>query len=284
MYERLKLYAQLTRLDRPIGIWLLLWPTLWALWFAAGGIPPLDVLAVFVLGTVLMRSAGCAINDFADRHFDGEVERTQHRPLATGELHAWEALMVFCGLSMLALLMVLQLNQLTILLAVPAAALAGSYPFAKRFTHLPQAHLGLAFAWGSPMAFAAVQNHVPPVAWLLLLITAVWAVAYDTFYAMVDRDDDLRIGVKSTAILFGRFDRLITGLMQVAVLGLLGVAGGLTERGLFYFCGLFIAAGFVAWQQWMIRNRQREACFRAFLNNHYFGAAVFVGVFVDYLL
>jgi len=282
MKTRLRLYAQLVRLDRPIGIWLLLWPTLWGLWVAAEGVPPLTVLLVFVLGTVLMRSAGCAINDFADRHIDGQVERTRGRPLATGEIAAWEAVAIFVVLSLVALLLVLQLNTLTVLLAIPAAVLAGSYPFAKRFTHLPQAHLGLAFAWGIPMAFAAVQGTVPAVAWVLLLATTLWAVAYDTFYAMVDREDDLIIGVKSTAILFGRFDRLITLGLQVLVLALLGGVGVVSGRGLPYVLGLLVAAGLVVWQQWLIRERDRQACFRAFLNNHYFGAAVFIGLAVDY--
>lgn len=282
MKTRLRLYAQLVRLDRPIGIWLLLWPTLWGLWVAAEGVPPLTVLLVFVLGTVLMRSAGCAINDFADRHIDGQVERTRGRPLATGEIAAWEAVAIFVVLSLVALLLVLQLNTLTVLLAIPAAVLAGSYPFAKRFTHLPQAHLGLAFGWGIPMAFAAVQGTVPAVAWVLLLATTLWAVAYDTFYAMVDREDDLIIGVKSTAILFGRFDRLITLGLQVLVLALLGGVGVVSGRGLPYVLGLLVAAGLVVWQQWLIRERDRQACFRAFLNNHYFGAAVFIGLAVDY--
>ncbi len=282
MGNRLEIYARLIRLDRPIGIWLLLWPTLWALWIAAEGIPPLHILVIFVLGTALMRSAGCAINDFADRNFDGQVERTRERPLATGQIAPWEALAVFAGLCVVALLLVIQLNQLTILLALPAAVLAGSYPFAKRFTHLPQAHLGLAFAWGTPMAFAAVQNTVPTIAWWLLLATVLWAVAYDTFYAMVDREDDLRIGVKSTAILFGRFDRLITFGLQLGVVAVLVFVGWEMGRGLAYGLSLFVASGLVLWQQWLIRERERDACFRAFLNNHYFGAVIFLGLLLDY--
>lgn len=282
MKSRLKIYTQLIRLDRPIGIWLLLWPTLWALWVAADGVPPIGILLIFVLGTTLMRSAGCAINDFADRHFDGQVERTKDRPLATGSIAPWEAVAVFVVLCLMALLLVLQLNQLTILLALPAAVLAGSYPFAKRFTHLPQAHLGLAFAWGTPMAFAAVQGHVPAVAWWLLLATVLWAVAYDTFYAMVDRDDDLAIGVKSTAILFGRFDRLITLVLQALVLVILGYVGLDSGRGAIYWGALLVAGGLVVWQQWLIRERDRDACFRAFLNNHYFGAVIFLGLAADY--
>ncbi len=282
MKSRLKIYAQLIRLDRPIGIWLLLWPTLWALWVAAEGIPPIGILLIFAVGTALMRSAGCAINDYADRHFDGQVERTKDRPLANGKIAPWEAVAVFVVLCLAALLLVLQLNRLTILLALPAAFLAGSYPFAKRFTHLPQAHLGLAFAWGTPMAFAAVQGQVPAVAWWLLLATVLWAVAYDTFYAMVDRDDDLAIGVKSTAILFGRFDRLITLGLQALVLVVLGYVGLEVGRGALYWGALLIAGGLVAWQQWLIRERGRDACFRAFLNNHYFGAVIFLGLAADY--
>ena len=284
MQDRLRAYIALTRLDRPIGIYLVLWPTLWALWFAAGGLPPWDVLLVFVLGTVLMRSAGCAINDYADRGWDGDVERTRERPLATGRIQPWEAVAVFVALSLLALLLVLQLNTLTILLAIPAAALAASYPYAKRYTYLPQAHLGLAFAWGTPMAFAAVSGGVPPLAWLLLLVTTLWAIAYDTFYAMVDREDDLKVGIKSAAILFGRHDRLVTALLQLAVLALLALAGLWAGRGWPYAVGLLLAAGLAGWQQWLIRARGRAECFRAFLNNHWFGAAVFTGLAADYAL
>lgn len=279
---RAQAYAQLVRLDRPIGIWLLLWPTLWALWIAAEGVPPALVLVVFVLGTVCMRSAGCAINDFADRNFDGHVERTHQRPLATGAIAPWEAVLIFVLLCLLALGLVLQLNRLTLLLSIPAAALAASYPFAKRWTSLPQAHLGLAFAWGAPMAFAAVRDEVPDVAWLLLLITTLWAVIYDTFYAMVDREDDRKIGIKSTALLFGSADRAITAGLQVLMLLLLGGLGHLLHLGAYYAVGLGAAGMLMLWQQWQIRHREPAACLAAFLNNHWLGAVIFLGLFLEY--
>lgn len=279
---RFDAYRRLVRLDRPIGIYLLLWPTLWALWLAAEGLPPWHLLAIFVVGTVLMRSAGCAINDFADRHVDGEVERTQGRPLATGEIRPIEAVAMFVVLCLLALLVALPLNRQALWLAVPAAALAASYPFAKRYTDLPQAHLGLAFAWGGPMAFAAVGETIPFHAWVLFLATVFWTVAYDTFYAMVDRDDDLRIGVKSTAILFGARDRYYTALLQSVVMLLLAWVGYLADRGPVFFVALLVAGGFAVYQQWLIRHREREPCFRAFLNNHYFGLVVFAGLVLDY--
>ncbi|MGB1556169.1 MAG: 4-hydroxybenzoate octaprenyltransferase [Oceanococcaceae bacterium] len=284
MWQRLTIYAELVRLDRPIGIWLLLWPTLWALWFAAEGLPPLPILGIFVLGTVLMRSAGCAINDFADRHWDGEVERTAARPLARGAIAPWEAVAVFIVLSLCALLLILPLNSLTRFLALPAAALAASYPFAKRWTHLPQAHLGLAFAWGIPMAFAAVQGQVPALAWWLMLATVLWTIVYDTFYAMVDRDDDLKVGIRSTAILFGAYDRLWTALLQVGVLGVMLGVGLATERGWAYWLGLALAGLSAARQQWRIRGRERSACLQAFKDNHHFGAAIFCGLALDYAL
>lgn len=284
MINRLALYARLVRLDRPIGIYLLLWPTLWALWIAAQGLPPAEILLVFVAGTVLMRSAGCAINDFADRKVDGLVERTRERPLATGALHPAEALLVFALLSLIALALVWQLNRLTLLLSVPAVLLAASYPFAKRYTHLPQAHLGLAFAWGVPMAFAAVRGEVPPVAWGVFAATVLWTIAYDTFYAMVDRDDDRLAGIKSTALLFGRFDRAITAGLQLLTLLLLAGVGWHLGLGWPYGLGWCVAAGLAARQQWQIRHRERAACFRAFLANHWFGMAIFVGLAADYAL
>jgi 4-hydroxybenzoate polyprenyltransferase len=277
MKQTLVDYLVLMRLHKPIGIWLLLWPTLWGLWFAAGGVPPVKVLAVFVLGTVLMRSAGCVINDFADREFDPHVERTRDRPVAAGRVAPGEALRLFVVLCLIAFGLVTQLNLQTVLLSLPAAALAASYPYAKRFHAMPQAHLGLAFSWGIPMAFTALGQGVP---WLLcaelMLATVLWAVAYDTFYAMVDRDDDLRVGVKSSAILFGRHDRLVTALLQVTVIALLAHAG----RGLAapYFAGLGAAAALALYQQWLIRQRDRARCFQAFLNNSWFGAAVFAGL------
>jgi 4-hydroxybenzoate polyprenyltransferase len=279
--ERLREYALLMRLHRPIGILLLAWPTLWALWLAGGGRPPAGVLAVFVLGVVLMRSAGCVINDYADRGFDPHVERTRDRPLAAGRVAPREALALFAALALLAFALVLTLNRLTIWLSVAGALLAASYPFLKRWTHLPQFYLGAAFGWGIPMAFAAVTGAVPGLAWLVFAANVCWAVAYDTAYAMVDRDDDLRIGVKSTAILFGTYDRLLVGVFHAATLALLAAAGMVAGLGLAYYVGLAAAAGFAAWQQWLIRRRERAGCFRAFLNNNWFGLAVFAGLVAD---
>lgn len=280
---RLGHYWRLVRADRPIGIYLLLWPALWGLWFAAEGLPPAWIVFVFVAGTVLMRSAGCAINDYADRDFDGHVERTAARPLATGAIRPPEALAVFALLSLVAFALVLTLNPKTVGHSFVALALAAIYPFTKRITHMPQLMLGLAFGWAVPMAFTAIQDQIPAVAWWLFAATVVWALIYDTMYAMVDRDDDLAIGVKSTAILFGRHDTLIIGLLQLLMLGLLAWAGVMTDRGGWYFAGLAGAALLFARQQWEIRGRAREACFRAFLNNHYVGMVVFVGILFDFL-
>lgn len=280
--QRFSEYIHLTRLDRPIGIYLVLWPTLWALWIAAEGWPNPLVLVVFLLGTVLMRSAGCAINDFADREFDPHVSRTEQRPLARGAIKPVEAVGVFVVLSLIALVLVLQLNTLTILLAIPGAFLAGSYPFMKRITHLPQAYLGVAFGWGIPMAFAAQTGEVPANAWLFFVANIFWALAYDTMYAICDREDDLKIGVKSAAILMGRYDRLGIGLMQLLTLALL-VAGGIAfQLGLPYWLGLAAASGFALYQQYLIRDRDPQLSFKAFLNNHYFGLAVFAGIALDY--
>lgn len=284
MKSRLYQYYLLTRLDRPIGIYLLLWPALWALWIAGEGRPDPLVVIVFVLGTVLMRSAGCVINDFADRKIDPHVARTRDRPIAAGRVTPREALKLFAVLCLLAFCLVLLLNPMTIALSVPAVLLAASYPFAKRFTHLPQAHLGAAFGWAVPMAFAAQTESLPGLAWLLFGVTVIWAVAYDSFYAMVDREDDLKIGVKSTAILFGQADRQITSLLQLLVLAGLGWAGYLAGMGLVFGLGLVAAAGLAVYQQWLIRQREPQACFAAFLNNHWFGAAVFAGILFDYLL
>jgi 4-hydroxybenzoate polyprenyltransferase len=274
---KLRDYLLLMRLHKPIGIWLLLWPTLWGLWFAYGGMPPAKVLAIFVLGTVLMRSAGCVVNDLADRDFDPHVARTRDRPIAAGRVSPQEAVRLFVVLCLMAFGLVTQLNVTTVLLSLPAVAIAATYPYAKRFHALPQAHLGLAFSWGIPMAFAATGRPVP---WLLcgelMLATVLWAIAYDTFYAMVDRDDDLRVGVKSSAILFGRHDRVVTAALQAAVLLLLAHAG--RHLGPAYLLGLGVAALLATWQQVLIRDRERDACFRAFLNNHWFGAAVFAGL------
>ncbi len=281
--SRFNAYWRLVRLDRPIGILLLLWPTLWGLWVAADGRPPWDILAIFIAGTVLMRSAGCAINDFADRRIDGHVSRTEQRPLATGEIAAWEAVAVFAVLSLLALLLALQLRPEALLLSVPALLLAASYPFAKRYTHLPQAHLGLAFSMGIPMGFAALHGEIAPVAWLLVGITVLWTIVYDTFYAMCDRPDDLKIGVKSTAILLGDWDRLVTGLLQLCVLAGLLALGLWQGYGALFYLGLAVGAGYFAWQQHLIREREPQACFQAFINNHRFGMAVFAGLLLDRL-
>lgn len=275
-------YLALIRFDRPIGSYLLLWPTLWALWIAAEGLPDLKLLIIFILGTFLMRSAGCAINDFADRKIDGQVKRTSARPLVSGRLSAREAL-VFCGLlCLLAFILVLFTNTKTIMLSFVAVALAGCYPFMKRYTHLPQLVLGAAFSWGIPMAFAAQTNSLPIDLWLIYVAVVLWTVVYDTFYAMVDRDDDISIGVKSTAILFGRHDRLITTLLQLGVIVIFLLVGQRFALGVFYFIAVAAAALLFVYQQWLIRQRQRENCFKAFLNNHWVGAIIFAGIFLHY--
>lgn len=279
---KLRDYALLMRLHRPIGIFLLLWPTLWALWIAAAGRPDLHVLAVFVLGVVLMRSAGCVINDYADRDFDPHVQRTRDRPIAAGRVLPREALVLFAVLCLIAFALVLTLNRLTIVLSFAGAGLAATYPFLKRYTHLPQFYLGAAFGWGIPMAFAAQTGALPPVAWILFAANVCWAVAYDTAYAMVDRDDDRRIGVKSTAILFGRYDRFAILLFHILTIALLAWAGGHAGLGLSYHAGLAAAMIIALHQQVLIRRREREGCFRAFLNNHWFGAAVFAGLLGHY--
>jgi 4-hydroxybenzoate polyprenyltransferase len=282
--QRLPLYLQLMRIDRPIGSLLLLWPTWWALWLAAGGMPPLHLLLIFTAGVFLMRSAGCVINDYADRHVDGHVRRTAQRPLARGAVSSGEALRLFVLLCAVSFVLVLFTNRLTILLAFAALALAALYPFAKRYTHLPQVVLGAAFGWSVPMAFAAVTGAVPAGAWLLFIANLLWTVAYDTFYAMVDREDDLRIGVRSTAILFGDDDRTITALLQASALAALVLVGNRFELGYWYFVGLLAAAALCVWQQYLIRHRDRDACFQAFLNNNWVGAAVFAGIAVHYVL
>ena len=282
--ERLSRYADLIRLDRPIGIFLLLWPALWALWIAGEGRPEWSVVLIFVLGTVLMRSAGCAVNDYADRHLDGHVARTCRRPLAEGRVSPREALAVFVVLSLIAFSLVLFLNRTTILMSFAAAALAATYPFMKRYTHLPQVVLGAAFGWAVPMAFTALRDSVPAEGWVLFAATLIWAVIYDTMYAMVDREDDLKVGIKSTAILFGRRDRLIIGLLQVSMLGLLAWVGASAGRGLWFFAGLCLATGLFVYQQYLIRGREPAACFRAFLNNNYVGLVLFAGLAVDYLV
>lgn len=274
-------YARLMRLHRPIGTLLLLWPTLWALWLAADGMPDPFVLTVFVLGTFLMRSAGCVINDYADRDFDGHVRRTRDRPLAVGEVEPKHALILFVVLVLVAGLLVLTQNWLTVALAFAAVALASAYPFMKRYTYLPQVWLGASFAWSVPMAFAAQTGTLPPLAWLLLSAVVLWVLVYDTQYAMVDREDDLTVGIKSTAILFDDADRLIIGLLQILLLVDLWLVGRQASLGAPYYAGLAVAAGLAAWQQWLIRDREPAQCFRAFLNNNWFGIAVFAGIVAD---
>lgn len=274
-------YLRLLRLDKPIGILLLLWPTLWGLWFAADGLPPLHILLIFAAGVVLMRSAGCAINDYADRDFDAHVERTRQRPLATGEVGRREALLLAGGLALLAFLLILPLNRLVILLSFPALFLAASYPFTKRFLAIPQAYLGIAFGFGIPMAYAAVRGDVPPEAWLLLLANVFWSVAYDTEYAMVDRPDDLKIGIRTSAITFGRFDIAAIALCYAATLALLGYVGVQAGLGLAFYGGLLVAAGIALYHLWLIRGRERGSCFKAFLHNTWFGFVVFAGLAID---
>lgn len=279
---RLKEYALLVRLDRPIGNLLLLWPTLWALWIAGEGFPDPANVAIFIAGVVLMRAAGCAINDFADRDFDPHVKRTTQRPLARRAIAPWEAVMVFVVLALAAFGLVLLTNRMTVLLSVPAVLIAASYPFMKRFTHLPQLHLGVAFGWAIPMAFAAETESLPPVCWLLFIANIFWATVYDTMYAMVDRDDDVKIGVKSTAVLFGDLDRAIIGMLQVFFLATLLMAGNRAELGYWFVAGVIGAGLLSAWQQYLIRGRERTPCFRAFLNNNWLGAVVFAGIVLDY--
>ena len=282
--EKLSAYWRLMGMDRPIGTLLLLWPPLWALWLAAQGQPNWPVLLVFVLGVVVMRAAGCVINDYADRHFDGHVKRTANRPLPSGDVRPSEARWLFVALVALAFVLVLTLNSLTIVLSLVALALAAVYPFMKRFTHLPQLVLGVAFGWSIPMAFAAQMNQLPLSCWLLLLANICWTVAYDTQYAMVDRDDDLRIGIKSTAILFGRFDKLIIGLLQLATLLLLVLVGVLSQLGSLYYWSLLACAALFVYQQQLLKERERDACFQAFLNNNYVGMVLFCGIASSYLL
>jgi 4-hydroxybenzoate polyprenyltransferase len=282
--ERLEAYVHLVRLHKPIGIFLLMWPALWALWLAGEGHPPWGVVLIFIAGVVLMRSAGCAINDFADRDFDAHVARTNARPLAVGRITPAEAIGVFVVLSLVAFGLVLLLNWQTVVLSVVAVVLAAVYPFMKRYTHFPQLFLGAAFGWAVPMAFMAIQESIPAWAWVLFVATVVWALIYDTQYAMVDREDDLKIGIKSTAILFGRHDKLIVGALQIMMLLMLVWVGLEAVRGWAYFAGLVLAAGLALYQQWLIRDRVPKRCFVAFLNNNYFGMAIFIGLLLDYLI
>ena len=277
-------YWVLARFDRPIGTLILLWPALWALWLASDGKPDILALTVITLGVIVMRAAGCVINDYADRDFDPHVERTKTRPIAAGKINPKSALIFFVVLCAIAFGLVLLLNTLTIELSFIGAFLAASYPFMKRYTHLPQAYLGIAFGWAVPMAFAAQMNTIPPVAWVLYLAVTLWALVYDTMYAMVDKDDDLKIGVKSTAILFGNYERHIMAVLQCVILLLLFIVGELQNLGTFYYLSLLIAAGFSVYQQKLIFHREKTACFRAFLNNNWFGLVVFLGLLLHYLV
>jgi 4-hydroxybenzoate polyprenyltransferase len=277
-------YALLMRMDRPVGTYLLLWPTLWALWIAGEGNPDTSVTLVFVLGVILMRSAGCVINDYADRDIDPQVSRTQNRPIASGAVSAREALILFATLCFIAFALVLSMNWLTIVLSVVALFLAALYPFMKRYTYLPQVFLGLAFGWAIPMSFAAQTGEVPMIAWLLLTATVLWATAYDSMYAMMDIVDDLKIGVKSTAILFGDADLIIIGSIQLMFLLSMFIVGSRLGLGVFYYLGLSIAAALAVYQQYLIRDRSPAGCFKAFLNNHWFGAAIFAGLVLHYWL
>jgi 4-hydroxybenzoate polyprenyltransferase len=277
-------WLRLMRLDRPIGTYLLLWPTLWAVWFAGEGSPSLANLIIFTLGVVSMRAAGCVINDYADRNVDGSVERTKNRPLPAGEIQPNQALILFFVLLCLSLALVLMTNQLTIILSFGGLALAATYPFLKRFTHLPQLGLGAAWAWAVPMAFAAERNQLPVTLWLIFVAVILWTIAFDTYYAMVDREDDLKVGIKSTAILFGRYDLLIIALLQLMTLILLFTAGLEFGRSWFYMSGLIAAALYFVNQYIQARSREREACFKSFLNNHRVGMVIFIGLALDYLL
>ena len=281
--QRLALYARLIRLDKPIGTLLLLWPTLWALWLSASGNPDAKIVLVFVVGTLLMRSAGCAINDYADRNIDPYVARTRNRPLASGEISKTEALLLAAGLSVIAFLLVLRLNTLTAQLSVAALFVAASYPFSKRFFALPQAYLGVAFGFGIPMAYAAQTGSVPLPAWILLAANIFWAIAYDTEYAMVDRDDDHQVGIHTSAILFGRLDVTAVMASYALMLLLLLAVGAAQHAGLAYYAGILVACGLMAYHYTLIKDRTREGCFKAFLNNTWVGAAIFAGIVADYL-
>ncbi len=282
--DRAKQYWLLARFDKPIGILILLWPALWALWVASSGKPDLFVLFIICAGVVLMRAAGCVINDYADREFDPLVERTKQRPIAAGKVAPKEALILFLCLCLVAFFLVMQLNLMTIMLSFVAAFLAASYPFMKRYTNLPQAYLGIAFGFAVPMSFSAQTNTIPTVAWIMYLAVMLWALVYDTMYAMVDKEDDLKIGVKSTAILFGDKDREIMAGLQLVIISLLIYIGLHQNLGSFYYIGVAIALGLSVYQQKLIFNREKALCFKAFLNSNYFGMAVFLGLFFDYLV
>ncbi|OTA18986.1 4-hydroxybenzoate octaprenyltransferase [Xenorhabdus beddingii] len=276
-------YCRLMRINKPIGVLLLLWPTYWALWIAAKGIPNLHVLLVFTLGVFFMRAAGCCINDFADRKFDGYVERTKSRPLPSGDISEKESKILFATLVLISFALVLTLNKMTIALSVVGLVLAWTYPFVKRISHLPQVVLGAAYGWSIPMAFSAVSESLPLECWLLFLINIIWSVIYDTQYAMVDRDDDLKIGVKSTAVLFGRFDKLIIGLLQFTMLGILVLVGNIVNLGGIYYWTILLAAALFIYQQKLIAGRERASCFQAFMNNNYVGFILFLGILCSYV-
>jgi 4-hydroxybenzoate polyprenyltransferase len=284
MFARFPLYLRLVRMDKPIGSLLLLWPTLNALWIATDGHPPLSLLAIFVIGTVLMRSAGCAINDYADRDFDLHVKRTANRPLTSGKIKAWEAVALAAGLSLVAFLLIQPLNTLTKELSVVALFVAGSYPFMKRFFAIPQAYLGIAFGFGIPMAFAATQNHVPMLAWIMLAANVFWAVAYDTEYAMVDRDDDIKIGIRTSALTFGRFDVLAVVLCYAVTFAIYVGIGVSLGFGIAYWIGFAAAVGCAVYHYTLIRGRERMACFAAFRHNNWLGGALFAGIAAHYVL
>jgi len=275
-------YVRLMRLDKPVGNFLLLWPTLWALWFAGEGSPDTFVVIVFIVGVFLMRAAGCVINDFADRHVDGKVKRTSSRPLATGELNSRQALKLFFALVSVSFALVLLLNWQTILLSSMALFLAVLYPFMKRYTHLPQVFLGAAFGWAIPMVFMALMENIPWVAWVLFAANICWVIAYDTMYAMVDRDDDIKLGIKSTAIFFGSWDRFWIGFFQLSFLSLMVLVGIIYHQGVFYFSGLLLALFFAVYHQVLLRHRDRDGCFQAFLQNNILGATIFMGLLFDY--
>lgn len=283
-HQRLTQYAYLMRLHKPIGIFLLLWPTLWALWLSARGQPSPNVVTVFVLGVIMMRSAGCVVNDFADRHIDGHVRRTRMRPLVSGQVTTTEAITLALFLTFLAFLLVLTFNPLTVMLSFVGAALAIIYPFLKRVTNLPQVGLGLAFSWGVPMAFAAHTGHVDRAAWFLFITAVIWPLIYDTMYAMVDREDDMRIGVKSTAIFLNAMDAVVIGLLQLLFIVMLVIVGLLYRMQLPFYLAIIVVFCFFAYQQWLIKDRIPSQCFRAFTNNNWVGLAIYIGIVLSYSL
>ena len=282
LVRQLRNYGKLMRLDKPVGIWLLLWPTLWALWLAGDGAPDQGLFVIFVLGVIVMRSAGCVLNDYADRNIDPYVERTRSRPIASGAVAPMEALTLFVALALIAVGLASMLNTPARLLAIVGAILTITYPFVKRFVSIPQFVLGAAFGWGIPMAFAAQTGNTPELAWLIFGTAMIWAVIYDTFYAMVDRADDLKVGVKSTAILFGEADLFVIGGLQALMLVALILIGVRAELGFWYYLSVLIAAAFMGWHQWLARDRQPAGCFAAFLHNHLIGMLVFICIVLHY--